>query len=29
MYIPAHFAIERPEQMHAIIEQHPLGALVT
>ena len=29
MYIPAHFAIERPDQMHAIIEQHPLGALVT
>ena len=29
MYIPAHFAIERPDQMLAIIEQHPLGALVT
>lgn len=29
MYIPAHFAIERPDRMHAIIEQHPLGALVT
>ena len=29
MYIPAHFAIEQPSQMQAIIEQHPLGALVT
>ena len=29
MYIPAHFAMERPSQMRAIIEQHPLGALVT
>ena len=29
MYIPAHFAIEQPSQMHTIIEQHPLGALVT
>ena len=29
MYTPAHFAIEQPSQMQAIIEQHPLGALVT
>ena len=29
MYIPAHFAMAQPSQMHAIIEQHPLGTLVT
>jgi transcriptional regulator len=29
MYIPDHFAMARPHQMHVIIEQHPLGALVT
>jgi transcriptional regulator len=29
MYIPAHFAENRPEQLHRIIREHPLGALVT
>lgn len=29
MYIPEHFAIGRTEAMHAIIEAHPLGILVT
>jgi len=29
MYIPEHFAIERTEAMHAIIQAHPLGILVT
>ncbi len=29
MYIPAHFAINSPQDMHAIIRAHPLGALVT
>jgi transcriptional regulator len=28
MYIPAHFAINSPQDMHAIIRAHPLGALV-
>ena len=29
MYIPAHFAIQHPQDLHTIIRQHPLGALVT
>ena len=29
MYIPAHFAIQNPQDLHAIIQTHPLGALVT
>jgi transcriptional regulator len=29
MYIPAHFSITNPPDMHAIIRKHPLGALVT
>lgn len=29
MYIPAHFAESRPEEMHRIMRDHPLGALVT
>ena len=29
MYIPAHFAIKRPQDLHAIIRAHRLGALVT
>jgi transcriptional regulator len=29
MYTPAHFAINEPQQLHAIIRAHPLGALVT
>lgn len=29
MYIPAHFAMETPSEMHAILREHPLGALVT
>ena len=29
MYIPAHFAETRPEELHAIIRAHPLGMLVT
>ena len=29
MYLPAHFAEERPEALHDLIEQHPLGALVS
>lgn len=29
MYIPAHFAIKNPQDMHTIIREHPLGALVT
>lgn len=28
MYIPAHFNESRPEQLHALIAQHPLGILV-
>jgi transcriptional regulator len=28
MYVPAHFAEERPEVLHGLIERHPLGALV-
>lgn len=29
MYIPAHFNESRPELLHALIAQHPLGILVT
>ena len=29
MYIPAHFAIKHPQDLHAIIRAHPLGALVS
>ena len=29
MYIPPHFAEDRPEQLQRIIREHPLGALVT
>jgi transcriptional regulator len=29
MYVPAHFAIKNPEDLHRIIREHPLGALVT
>ncbi len=29
MYVPSHFDESRPEQLHALIETHPLGILVT
>lgn len=29
MYVPHHFDESRPEQLHALIAQHPLGILVT
>lgn len=29
MYIPPHFAETRPEELHRIIHEHPLGVLVT
>ena len=29
MYIPAHFAETRPETLHRIMREHPLGMLVT
>jgi transcriptional regulator len=29
MYIPAHFRIQNPQDLHAILRDHPLGALVT
>jgi len=29
MYIPTHFAATRPEDLHRIMSEHPLGALVT
>jgi transcriptional regulator len=29
MYIPAHFLIQNPQDLHTIIREHPLGALVT
>lgn len=29
MYIPAHFAETRPQEMHRIMRTHPLGMLVT
>ncbi|CAA2110307.1 FMN-binding negative transcriptional regulator [Variovorax paradoxus] len=29
MYIPPHFAVTDPAQLHRVIREHPLGALVT
>lgn len=29
MYVPAYFDEQRPDALHALIRQHPLGALVT
>jgi len=29
MYVPRHFEESRPEQLHALIAQHPLGILIT
>lgn len=29
MYVPHHFEESRPERLHALIAQHPLGMLVT
>lgn len=29
MYIPEHFALTRPEDLHRIMSEHPLGMLVT
>jgi transcriptional regulator len=29
MYVPAHFAIKNPQELHTIIRKHSLGALVT
>lgn len=29
MYIPSHFLIKNPQDIHTIIQEHPLGALVT
>ncbi|MDR5782507.1 FMN-binding negative transcriptional regulator [Caballeronia sp. LZ065] len=29
MYIPPHFAVTRPDELHRIIHAHPLGTLVT
>jgi len=29
MYIPAHFRIQNPQDLYAILRDHPLGALVT
>ncbi|MFM1907897.1 MAG: hypothetical protein RLZZ591_1574 [Pseudomonadota bacterium] len=29
MYIPAHFAQTKPEYLHRIVREHPLGVLVT
>ena len=29
MYIPPHFAESRPEELHRIMREHPLGVLVT
>jgi transcriptional regulator len=29
MYVPAHFEESRPEALHALIAEHPLGILVT
>ena len=29
MYVPPHFEESRPEQLHALIAQHPLGILMT
>ncbi len=29
MYVPRHFEESRPEQLHSLIAEHPLGILVT
>ncbi len=29
MYVPEHFSIKKPEDLHRIIHSHPLGVLVT
>jgi transcriptional regulator len=29
MYVPAHFAETRPEELHKLLAEHPLGILVT
>ena len=29
MYLPAHFAITQPHELHRIVREHPLGILVT
>jgi transcriptional regulator len=29
MYLPSHFAESRPEHLHRIVREHPLGTLVT
>lgn len=29
MYLPSHFAEDRPEELHRLMAEHPLGALVT
>lgn len=29
MYVPPHFAETRPEELHRIIREHPLGVLIT
>jgi transcriptional regulator len=29
MYMPAHFSDQRPEYLHRVIREHPLGALIT
>lgn len=29
MYLPPHFADTRPETLHRLLREHPLGALVT
>ena len=29
MYVPRHFAIEDPAQLHAFMRAHPLATLVT
>ncbi|MGY3859053.1 FMN-binding negative transcriptional regulator [Aeromonas intestinalis] len=29
MYLPTHFAVTEPEALHALMQAHPLGALIT
>jgi transcriptional regulator len=29
MYVPAHFAVQDQEALHQLINEHPLGILVT
>ncbi len=29
MYLPAHFAITQPHELHRIVREHPLGILIT